>query len=77
MRQHSQQSVDREMQQNVSDYRDDDRQQQLMSIFRLGNVNYVSKWSVEGIGHSGDKLDKPGRGCAAIKASRNRIPNRA
>ena len=60
MRQHSQQSVDREMQQDVSDYRDDDRQQQSMSIFGAGNVNYASKRSVERIRHRHNKLNEAG-----------------
>src|ERR1044071_2415062 len=61
VRQHAQQSINREMQNDVGDYRNNNRQQQSVSLIGAGTCDNPSKRSVKGIGDRHDELNKPGR----------------
>ena len=63
MRQHAQDSIDRQMQQEISDYRDDDRHHQRVALIGARAGNDSSKRKVERIRHRHDKLNET-RGAA-------------
>ena len=60
MRQHAEQSIDRQMQQHVNDDGNHERQHQRVSIAGAGAGDDSSKWLVERIRHCDNELYKPG-----------------
>ena len=61
MREQSQQTVYRQVQQDVNDDGDDDWQQQRVSLICARAGNNTSERTIEGIGYCNDKLHEPGR----------------
>ena len=60
MRQHSQDSIDGQVQQEIRDYRDDDRHHQRVPLIRARAGNDSSKRKVERIRHGDNKLNETG-----------------
>ena len=60
MSQQSQQSIDRQVQQNIGDDRDDDRKHQRMSVLSSRTGDNSSERSVKRIRDRDDELNKPG-----------------
>ena len=60
MREYSQQPVNGEMQNYVSNNRNHDREQQSMSLVGAGTRYYASEWLVKRVGDGDDKLNESG-----------------